>query len=76
MLFSVDLVLEHLAYHPRACAFRYAEREGEGNCGPALPVAGGSGAAISAAVEKREDQRKPDAFFGYCKADRQAADYA
>ena len=28
-----------VADHPRACAFRYAEHEGEGNCGLALPVA-------------------------------------
>ena len=27
------------AHHPRACAFRYAEREGEGNGGLAPPVA-------------------------------------
>ncbi len=41
-------------------------------------AAGGrfSKAAISAAVEKREDQRKPEAFFGYRKADRQTADHA
>ena len=34
-------------------------------------AAGGrfSKAAISAAVEKCEDQRKPDAFFGHRKAD-------
>ena len=50
----------------------YAEREGEG----AARASGGRAGPQFSAVEKREDQRKPDAFFGHRKADRQTADHA
>ena len=42
---------------------------------PRAAGGGRSEAAISAAVEKREEQHKPEAFFGYRKVDRQTADH-
>ena len=53
-----------LAYHPRACAFRYAEREGEGNCGLALPVADSAMPQFPQRSKNARSSASPKRFSG------------
>ena len=52
------------AHHPRACAFRYAEREGEGNCGLALPVADSAMPQFPQRSKNARSSTSPKRFSG------------
>ena len=52
------------AHHPRACAFRYAEREGEGNCGLALPVADSARPQFPQRSKNARSSASPKRFSG------------
>ena len=51
-------------HHPRACAFRYAEREGERNCGLALPVADSAMPQFPQRSKNARSSTSPKRFSG------------